>query len=406
MRALILSLLVPSIAFANVCPTTDDDLGTTIGANIAAGDTTGFGDTFTPSCGSSTAEDFSFEFEASVAGEYTFSTDGSAYDTVLSLHQISDCLTEIACDDDTVGRASEILYTMAAGEKIIVNVDGYAANVGAFTLSIGYAPPPVCTIDRDLNSAVGQSVASGTTCGAGADVARATCGFNQDAEEYVFEWTAPAAGEYAFDLVGSDYDTAMTLRNNCTELACSDDDGPGVISGLSYTFAAGETVSVVVDGFGPTACGNFNLNIYAGCLDTDQDTICEDSDICFGDDMTGDSDADLTCDDSDFLLTSGVPTAGQALNLRVERAEPNAMVIFFVSTNGPGAGPCYAPAGICLDVLGPRVIGRVAANANGQAPISVPVPANVPAGTRVAFQAAWVGGGTGDTTEVDPQVTR
>jgi hypothetical protein len=66
--------------------------------------------------------------------------------------------------------------------------------------------------------------------------------------EYLF--TAPAAGTYTFDTQGSPLDTVLyVLDGECmgTELACND-DGDGSQSALGVDLAAGQTVTVVVDG--------------------------------------------------------------------------------------------------------------------------------------------------------------
>jgi len=76
-----------------------------------------------------------------------------------------------------------------------------------------------------------------------------------------FEFTAPAAGTYTFSSAGSDYDTVLYLLDTCggTELACDDDGGPSTQSELSYTFTAGQTVVVVLDGYSSSSTGNFEL---------------------------------------------------------------------------------------------------------------------------------------------------
>ncbi len=120
-------------------------------------------------------------------------------------------------------------------------------------------PPPVCP-DADLLSAMGPAVATGTTEGA-PNAFVPSCA-SDGAGERVFLWTAPSAGEFSFDTVGSDYDTALyALEGTCAgiELACND-DAVGTRSRIVLSLVAGQTISIVVDGFS-TNQGNFVLNI-------------------------------------------------------------------------------------------------------------------------------------------------
>ena len=73
-------------------------------------------------------------FTAPLAAQYTFSTTGSNYDTVMSL--FSDCATQLTCNDDTVGLTSQVVRNMAAGEVVLVLVDGYNGATGNWTLNI------------------------------------------------------------------------------------------------------------------------------------------------------------------------------------------------------------------------------------------------------------------------------
>ena len=127
-------------------------------------------------------------------------------------------------------------------------------------------PPSTCAIAGDLGSALGARVAVGTTAG-GTTRAAGSCG-GAEAPERVYIWTAPTAGPFTFTTRGSEYDTLVYLRDGgCDggELACNDDvvNGSSVSSVVSATLTQGQTVAVVVDGFG-TASGAFALNVAAG----------------------------------------------------------------------------------------------------------------------------------------------
>jgi hypothetical protein len=111
----VLSNVLPSVAFGNTAGATND---------------------FTPSCTGSTASDHSYEFTAPAAGYYTFDTNGSLYDTALMV--FDGCGgPELDCDDDGgIGTQSMISgLFLNAGQTVIVVVDGYSSNSGAYTLN-------------------------------------------------------------------------------------------------------------------------------------------------------------------------------------------------------------------------------------------------------------------------------
>jgi hypothetical protein len=83
-----------------------------------------------------------------------------------------------------------------------------------------------------------------------------------------FTFTAPSAGTYIFDTLGSDPNTdtiVYLLDGDCTgaELVCDDDVVLGVVrsSEVQAVLAANQTVIVVVDSWGPNSSGDFVLNV-------------------------------------------------------------------------------------------------------------------------------------------------
>jgi hypothetical protein len=100
------------------------------------GSTSGQGNDINPGCATSSASDVAFAFVAPVNGNYTFTTAGSSYDTVLYL--ISGCSgREVACNDDAGGTLqSSVNATMSAGQTVIVIVDGYSSSQGSFRLNV------------------------------------------------------------------------------------------------------------------------------------------------------------------------------------------------------------------------------------------------------------------------------
>ena len=146
-----------------------------------------------------------------------------------------------------------------------------------------------CPLD-DLGGAVGLEVVSGSTVGL-PDISQGTCASNTGSDA-VYTWTAPAAGTYEFNTLGSTYDTVLFLTTECggDELGCND-DGPDYVgtgerlrSQVSRTFEAGEQVAINISGFGASA-GDYVLNII-------QDEVCDDE-------LDNDFDGAVDCADAD-----------------------------------------------------------------------------------------------------------
>ena len=58
------------------------------------------------------------------------------------------------------------------------------------------------------------------------------------------------------------------------------------------------------------SCGTFDLRVYEGCPDADQDAVCDDVDLCVGDNAIGDLDGDGSCNDRD--LCTGYDPSGDS----------------------------------------------------------------------------------------------
>ncbi len=237
----------------------EQDLGTSTGVGVAAGSTVGEDDTLAPDCVGGGA-DHVMSFTALVAGNYTFDTLGSGYDTALAV--FSDCNpgSQIICNDDAPGSLqSSLAVVLAAGQTVNVVVDGYNMNTGNWMLNItSPAPPLPACAEADLGSAVGSPVATGSTVGEDEDLTQSCGGGGVD---YVLRFIAPAAATFQFDMVGSGYDTVLSLHDVCggVAVACNDDFF-GLQSSVSYAMAAGQEVLIAVSGYAGNT-GNWTLNI-------------------------------------------------------------------------------------------------------------------------------------------------
>lgn len=160
----------------------------------------------------------------------------------------------------------------------------------------------------DLGSRLGTSVATGTTA-AGTTAHTAPCVMtSQDASEVTFAWTAPSAGRYVFSTESSGFDTVLTVRDGACDgapLACEDDSaGLAQQSRVSVDLAAGQRVSVIIDGFDAQAVGLYALSISRApsCAPACRGRTC-------GDDGCGGSCGSCA---SGFVCASGTCTRSQA----------------------------------------------------------------------------------------------
>lgn len=230
---------------------TGDGASCTAGAldEASSGSTAGQPNAASGSCGGESAPDQAFEFTAPQDGEFTFSTDGSDFDTVLYVLDGEDCTgPELACDDDGGDSTqSQVTVTLSEGQTVAVVVDGYDDSSGAFVLTTSAETADGCN-PTDL---AGPLPLTDGGSSSGVSTQEGSCG-GESAPELVFGWTAPQAGTYTIHTTGSDFDTVLYVRDgSCVgeELACDDDGGPSTQSLLTVTLAAGQDIVIFADGY-------------------------------------------------------------------------------------------------------------------------------------------------------------
>lgn len=84
-------------------------------------------------------------------------------------------------------------------------------------------------------------------------------------DDYVVAWTAPSTGPYTVSVEGSQYDTILAVTPpmcGAESLVCNDDCFE-LQSGLVFDARRGETVFIVIDGYGGQT-GSFTLSITEG----------------------------------------------------------------------------------------------------------------------------------------------
>ena len=172
-------------------------------------------------------------------------------------------------------------------------------STGLCASSCACGPPPNPCPFTDLGMTLPVSVA-GTTTDAPNSVHGSSCGsvmgqlttlpggggsVSSDAE---YQWTAPRTATYAIDTFGALFDTVLSVRNaTCSgdELACND-DAMGLQSQVRLALSAGQTIMVVVEGYGRSN-GLYSLNIdrFPSCGDgvLDPGEQCDDGNGASGD---------------------------------------------------------------------------------------------------------------------------
>lgn len=115
------------------CPAAD--LGSAVPQTVS-GTTVGLPDLIAPSCGDPGSPEATYSFTAPADGTYSFDTFGSNFDTVLHIHD-GDCSgPELGCDDDTGGGQSQVTLTLAAGQTVVIVVDGFGGDADDYDLHI------------------------------------------------------------------------------------------------------------------------------------------------------------------------------------------------------------------------------------------------------------------------------
>lgn len=243
-------------------PCADVDAGTRSG-RVATGDLVGATNNHHARCVLSPgAVDVAVAWTAPVAGCWRLDTQGSTFDTVLTL--FGECGGDaLTCDDDgfdvTTG-ASAVTRRFALGESALAVIDALGPS-GDWQLNA--TPTTQLVPDIDAGSAFGdQPMAAGDTTTSDTTLNPsdpADCPF-PSGRDVLVRWVAPSAGRWRFELY-SDFDASLALYGRCDARPrrCVDGEelfAPEVIE--AYLFA-GEDVVIRVAGFDPQL-----IDAYAG----------------------------------------------------------------------------------------------------------------------------------------------
>ena len=282
------------------CPVTSD-VSTSLGGAAVTGTTAGGQDLHAPSClGGTGSPDVAYEFTVAGGASVIVSTvsAATAFDTVLYVRE--ECLdpsSEIACNDDFGGSASQVSFDALDGVTYYIIVDGYAGADGAFELTLsspvcgdssiegteecddgnlvdGDGCEADCTVTRPcsytVNDALG-ALASGSTTTLAIDLVTATddlpdlsCSVMGGNDWLVsFEVTTAGAHVIDYDNTGGDVQYGLFAGDgSCTPVFECVDPFPATLGTFTETLAVG-TYYLALDAYGPGGEGPVDLTITA-----------------------------------------------------------------------------------------------------------------------------------------------
>ncbi|TKJ36437.1 MAG: hypothetical protein CEE38_11510 [Planctomycetes bacterium B3_Pla] len=201
-----------------------------------------------------------FCYTAPCTGDVTVSLAGSSYDTMLAVYKGCECFPTsndfIACNDDFgTTFQSQITFPAIAGEKYLIEVGGYASEVGKgfLTISCEGAPEPPAK-DNCANA-----LPVGDVMNLPFDTTNTTFdgpGVCMTSPNTWFCYTASCTGDVTISLLGSSYDTMLAAYNGCVceptsgdLIACNDDFSGSFQSQVTFPVIAGNQYLIEVGGY-------------------------------------------------------------------------------------------------------------------------------------------------------------
>lgn len=234
--------------------------GELMAPDLINADTTGQDSEFTNSCGGGGAPDASYTMVAPSDGTYFFTatSPNGVVDPLVAVYDGTCGGPELACNEDIDGgtSAARVSVSLTAGQEVTVVLDGFSLGGGAIDLEVAFFEG-MCP-DGDVGVIIPVTLSGDTTDGDNTTFSSCGGGTGND-DQWTF--TAPTAGIYTADTLGSDFDTVLYALQGCggSELACNDDAGDAT-SRINVTLAEGEEVVFVVDG-ADLESGSYNLNV-------------------------------------------------------------------------------------------------------------------------------------------------
>ncbi len=245
-----------------------------------------------------TYEDIWYEYVATCTGTLTVSTCGSAdYDTDLVVYDGTDCsvLVRLGCNDDggvCPGFTSLLNVPVVAGNPYLIRIGGFGAgDEGSGTVTCTCSLPPSndeCALAATVTCGSSTTFSNAAATTSPGDPAF-SCGFGgpgQGAGTLWFQFVATdTTAELDTNLSTGAEDTQLAVyAGSCgglVELACSEDEGLGLLSELCVDgLTVGDTYFVQVASFPGTTPGDITLSLACPgpCVPTPGDE-CSDAQV-------------------------------------------------------------------------------------------------------------------------------
>jgi hypothetical protein len=210
---------------------------------------------FTLSCGAGSSDDAGIYWVAPEAGYYSIDTFGSSFDTVLGVVSAECDGAELACNDDG-GEAphSELVRQFAAGEGVVLVVDGNSGGFGNAVVNTHAVTCPAIDTERQV-----LPLASTTLDGDSAH--DGACGGDGQLEK-TFRWKAPSSGLFRFTVSSDEMSPALYVERGprCGgELLGCNAGGFGGPATVVRRLNEADLVTLIVEG--TDAAGSFALNV-------------------------------------------------------------------------------------------------------------------------------------------------
>ena len=215
-----------------------------------------------------------WSWTAPASGNFTLSTAGSNFDTLLGLYTGSDVsgLTQIGGNDDSNGTLqSQVTFDAVAGTAYQIAVDGYryyGSDAVSGNIALQLAPTNdnfvnLFTLSGSSASAIGSNVFASKETG------EPNHGNVPGGKSVWWSWTAPVSGNVTFSTAGSNFDTLLGVYTGSdvaglSLIAGNDDSNNTLQSQVTFNAVAGTDYKIAVDGFGSgetASAGAIALNL-------------------------------------------------------------------------------------------------------------------------------------------------
>jgi hypothetical protein len=211
-------------------------------------------------------------YTASCTGNATVSLVGSGYDTKLAVYDGCGCQPSsgqiIGCNDDFGDSyQSQISFPVVAGNKYLIEVGGYASDVGSGILNVSCVSDPSQEPPRN-NCANAEAIGDVknlpfTTTGTTFDGP----GLCMTSPNIWFCYTATCTGDVTVSLLDSAYDTMLAVYDGCEcnlieqdMIACNDDFENAFQSQVTFPAIKGNRYLIEIGGYG-SETGDGVLNV-------------------------------------------------------------------------------------------------------------------------------------------------